>query len=139
LVEYLAMNTVSPSIVSPNKNAKLDSMRDAQISELLKFDIGESLSTGGHLEPCFKIKYFSYEPNLYLIKHLNKNNKYKKQHIKFNYPNKCIFKIDLSLKKFFIDFDVSIYDRLYYLLFNTSSTFNTKLFDDYVSVIESGA
>jgi hypothetical protein len=132
LVEYLATNTIKPStMTSPNKNAKLDSIRDAQISELLKFDIGESMSAG-HLEPCFKFKYFSYEPNLYLIKHLNKNNKYKKQHIKFNYPNKCIFKMDMSLNKFFIDFDVSIYDRLYYLLFSTSSTFNTKLFDDNV-------
>jgi hypothetical protein len=65
LVEYLAArhSAAARSHQSPNKNARMDSIHDAQISELLIFEIADCVSSGTMLEPCFKIKYFSYEPN----------------------------------------------------------------------------
>ena len=111
LIEYLSNTTIKLASkvaqTSTSKNFKANIMKLATINEIIKFDSTSTPSTPH--EACLKLKFLSYEPtvNLLNINTLDKRRVYPK------YPLKST---TINLNRLVLDIDISIIDRLYYLL-----------------------
>lgn len=111
LIEYLSNTNIklsSPlSSTTTSKSFKANIMKSAIINEIIKFDSSPQQTTMMN-EACLKLKYLSYEPTNSLLRKASDRRKI--------FPKVPFKQIVLNFNRLILDIDVSIIDRLYYLI-----------------------